>query len=856
MTGDPSSSTDAVVAALYTLGAGRETNAIAHEQRLPARAAEYAKLRPRLPPALGAALQEQGIQQLYSHQAAAIGHARERRNVVVTTPTASGKSLCFHVPVLERLLTRPGTYALYLYPTKALIADQLRGLQALLDELPPDRRPRAAILSGDVLAGEREALRRSPPSILLANPDILHHEVLRNHRRWRRLLAGLETVVLDELHAYRGVFGSHVALILRRLRRLAAVHGSDPRFIAASATIGNPVELAQQLVGLPFTEVSGAAAGSSARRVLLWRSTSLESTNSGRQRGATDDVVDIFVCLLRHQRSAILFGRSRNAVERMLIDASQKLGSGWDGKLSAYRAGYSLHERQAIEESLRAGRIRGVVTTNALELGIDIGSLDAAVLDGYPGSLMSTWQQAGRVGRRDGPEAIITLVGGNDALDQYVLDHPQVLFTQSSEQAVIDPDNPLILLSHLLSAAGEEPLRLSDLGSFPEGAPKLVESLVSDALLSALEPWEPTPDAGSVHAEVNLRGTSRSSFRLRTGDTEIGSIEPPHVYREAHPGAIYRHNGVAYRVIHLDSNTREVALSRVDGSSTTTPVFSIAVYIRGEPLHSRPLPLGGVQAITQLALVTFSERITGYTERSNGRAGVEHALKHPIGHDLDTVGMQIQLPTTLGCTEPALHAAEHALVNAVPIALLCDRRDLGSTSSTAGEGRGLITLFDRYEGGIGLSARAFELMERLAQDAIAIIRSCRCTRGCPRCVQLPGCVSGNASLDKAGALAILEGRPISRKSGTASALPEQISRPPMQSDADLQSRMKRLAEDELRKRAQWAASIRVGDQLELRGYNGPVTVLEINGTRVKVQFVGFKGWTWTTADKLRPLGRR
>ncbi|MBI2939742.1 MAG: DEAD/DEAH box helicase, partial [Chloroflexi bacterium] len=390
----PALSTDALVAHLrHGLGGrrGRPDDILVHEERIPARAATGAVLRPRLPEPLGRALWERGFRQLYTHQVDAIQAARRGENVVVTTPTASGKTLCFNLPVIERLLRDPAATALYLYPTKALMADQLRGLETLLASLEAESRAerpiRVAILSGDVPADERERLCADPPAILIANPDILHFDLLLKHRRWERFLANLAFVVLDELHAYRGVFGSHVGLILRRLRRLVARDGAAPAFIAASATIANPGELAERLVGLPFSPIAADGAGTSARRFLFWRPPLQGSAELNEHHSATAEAVALFVELIRKGRTVILFGRSRTGVERMLAEAREELGPDLGQKVSGYKAGYTPEERGRIEADLREGRLRGVVATNALELGIDIGTLDAAVLAGYPGTV-------------------------------------------------------------------------------------------------------------------------------------------------------------------------------------------------------------------------------------------------------------------------------------------------------------------------------------------------------------------------------------------------------------------------------------------------------------------------------------
>src|SRR5437870_235794 len=392
-------SADALVQHLRDTLAARAdepSSVLVHERALAAQPASGGVLRPHLPAPLARALVRQGIKQLYAHQVATVEAVRDGKNVVLASPTASGKSLAFALPTLERVLTAPGTRALYLYPTKALIGDQLRAIQALIGHLEVEPRPSVAVLTGDTPREQRVELAANPPTILLANPDILHHSLLPDHRRWRGFLANLGIVVIDELHSYRGVFGAHVALVLRRLRRLAAGYGARPAFVAASATIANPVELAEQVVGAPFVEVHGDTAGSGPRRFLFWRPPLRGDQSANEHESVFLEAATIFAEALRAGYSGILFGRARVSVERMLLDVQRLLGPQLAGRVSAYKSGYRADERAQIEAGLRSGQLRGVVSTNALELGIDVGALDVAVIAGYPGSTMSFWPHPGR----------------------------------------------------------------------------------------------------------------------------------------------------------------------------------------------------------------------------------------------------------------------------------------------------------------------------------------------------------------------------------------------------------------------------------------------------------------------------
>src|SRR5712691_1396671 len=507
--------------------ADEPSDVLVHERSVPAQPPSLGILRPRLPAALARALIDQGISQLYSHQVATVEALREGKNVVLASPTASGKSLAFALPTLERVLTQPGTRALYLYPTKALIGDQLRALQQLVRALSIEDKPQIAVLTGDTPRNERADLAANPPAILLANPDILHHSLLPDHRRWRGLLANLSVVVVDELHSYRGVFGAHVSLVMRRLRRLAAAYGASPVFVGASATIANPVELAEHVVGLPFVEVHGDTAGSGPRRFLFWRPPLLGDASANEHESVFAEASAVFAEALRAGYSGILFGRARVSVERMLLDVRRLVGPELAGRVSAYKSGYRADERAEIEAGLRSGQLRGGVSTNALELGIDVGALDVAVLAGYPGSNMSFWQQAGRVGRRADREAVVVLVAGDDALDQFHIQHPEAFFGRAMEQAAVDPSNAAIQLGHLVCAASERPLQAEDLALFPPNAARLVARLAEAGELSAGPPWRAASSGRGPHADVSLRGTSRDPYTLQAPRVRLGTVEPP-----------------------------------------------------------------------------------------------------------------------------------------------------------------------------------------------------------------------------------------------------------------------------------------------------------------------------------------
>jgi DEAD/DEAH box helicase domain-containing protein len=824
--------------------AGEPSEVLVHERALPAEPATLGVLRPRLPPPLARALVEMGIRQLYAHQVATIEALRQEHNVVLASPTASGKTLAFALPALERALLVPGTRALYLYPTKALIGDQLRALRGLLEAVGL----RIGVLTGDTPREERVQLAVDPPTILLANPDILHYSLLPDHRRWRTLLANLGLVVVDELHSYRGVFGAHVALVLRRLRRLASTYGARPAFVAASATIANPVELAEQVVGLPFVEVHGDAAGAGARRFVFWRPPLRGDESANEHESVFSEAAAIFAEALRAGYSGILFGRARVSVERMLLDVQRLVGPELAGRVSAYKAGYRADERAHIEAGLRSGTLRGVVSTNALELGIDVGALDVAVIAGYPGSTMSFWQQAGRVGRRAEREAVVVLVAGDDALDQYHVQHPEAFFGQAMEHAAVDPSNASILLGHLACAAAEQPLEAAELSLFPSNAERLVERLADAGELTAGAPWR--SQTRGMHAEVSLRGSSREPYTLQAGVQRIGTIEPPYLQRECFPGALYLHNGRGYRVAALDSTTRVVRLEPEAPRARTSPIVEIEVAPRDAALASRAIQLGEATVEVTVGPLRVCETVAGYRETHRGQS-MTCQLDEPLTALLDTVGMWLDVPASLEPDTASLHALEHALVNSLPLGLLCGRRDIGSSSE---ESR--VYLYDLAEGGSGLAEKAYQILEQLLGEALALLRDCRCSEGCPSCMQLPGCARGNSALDKVGGVALLEGRGVASARAARAVLDSAAgvtaAGAAMRGDAGRRGRLRRIADEDRRERYGLSAGwLEVGG-LAQSSADGLVVVWSIGRGMAEVQPLAGGESHWVRIKDLSP----
>jgi DEAD/DEAH box helicase domain-containing protein len=529
----------------------------------------------------------------------------------------------------------------------------------------------------------------------------------------------------------------------------------------------------------------------------------------------------------------------------MLLDVRRLVGPQLAGRVSAYKSGYRADQRAEIEAGLRSGQLRGVVSTNALELGIDVGALDVAVLAGYPGSNMSFWQQAGRVGRRADREAVVVLVAGDDALDQYHIQHPEAFFGQPIEQAAVDPSNASIQLGHLVCAAAERALEPDDLHLFPTNAQRLVDRLTEAGELGQGPPW---PARGQrVHGAVSLRGTSREPFTLQAGHGSIGTIEPPYLQRECYPGALYLHNGRGYRVLAIDRIARVVRLVDDSVEARTSPLVEVRVAPRDEALATRQLSVGEAQLVATVGPLQVCETVAGYRE---ARRGQSHtcALDEPLDSVLDTVGLWVDIPEELEPDQASLHAMEHGLVNAVPLALLCDRRDIGSSS----DGR-RVYLYDFAEGGIGLVEKAFHVLETLLDRAATLLRDCPCTDGCPSCMHLPGCPQGNGALDKVGGLALLEGRGVGGARVAERLLRGPSARTPESGGGSARrGRLRAIADADLRER--YGASpkwLEVGGLAQLASV-GVVVVWSIGRGTAEVQSLGGGESHWVPISALSP----
>ncbi|HZD38622.1 MAG TPA: DEAD/DEAH box helicase [Actinomycetes bacterium] len=732
---------------------------LVHVERLPARRARRVELPDDLPDVVRSRLEAREIETLWSHQAEAIALARSGTHVIVSTGTASGKSLCYQLPVFEALLGQGHRTALYLAPTKALAHDQLRAVRSFaLTGV------RAASYDGDTPAEERPRVRRNA-NLVLTNPDMLHQGILPGHERWSAFLGQLSVVVVDEAHTLRGVFGSHVAAVLRRLRRLANRYGADPTFVLASATLGNPAELASKLIGLPVEAVT--ADGSPRGRVTfaLWEPPVLDET-TGLRRSANVDASNWLAAGVEAGVRTLCFTRSRKAAElvatytrRRVAEVDRSLA----GRVRAYRAGYLAEERRALEAGIVSGRLLGVAATNALELGMDIGGLDAIVLDGFPGTIASLWQQAGRAGRQGGA-SLAVLVGLDDPLDAYYLHHPADLFGRPHEAALVDPGNPYVLAPHLACAAYEAPLTEEDLDLFGPPSSELVASLENEGVLRRGRGGYRASSGRSAAAAVDLRnagGAPVTIVEAATGQV-IGTVDRSRAPSTVHQGAVYLHQGESYRVMELDLDAGAALVETARGGEYTQARRDTDVQIV-EPLRRQQLP----RSARWLGRVAVTEQVVGYQRRKVGTGellGYED-LDLPPSH-LSTIAYWYTLTPELleaAALETrnvpgAAHAAEHAQIGLLPLFAMCDRWDIGGLSTAWHPETGMATIFvyDGYPGGAGITERGYALAAEHLHATRDTIRSCPCETGCPSCVQSPKCGNGNHPLDKSGAIRLLD----------------------------------------------------------------------------------------------------
>lgn len=735
-------------------------NQITHIERIPARQAEYADVDLPVSGAVGSALRRLGIQRLYSHQAEAIQAARRGENVVVVTSTASGKTLCYNVPVLETIECDHSARALYIFPTKALAQDQLGKLrQYQMPEL------RAATYDGDTPRQERPFIK-SGANVVLTNPDMLHVGILPYHTTWSELFRNLKYVVIDEVHTYRGVFGAHVANILRRLRRIAAYYGSRPQFICASATVRDPAGLVRNLTGMDATLIDRDGSPSGEKVFVFWNPPYI--SDKGERRSANSEAVDLFTRLAESDIRTIVFTKARKTAELILRYARTRLeddNSPAAEKIMAYRAGYTPAERREIERKLFSGELVGVTSTTALEVGVDIGGLDAVVMTGYPGTVASTWQQAGRAGRGM-QQSMAVLIGMDSPIDQYLMRNPGYFFTSEHEIAVVDSQNPYILADHLLCAAYELPIENSEIeDTFGKRAWEVLGVLGDVGQLSYARRWYWT---GSDYPakDVNIRSASGESYDIVSvddGGALLGTVDAASAFDVVHPGAIYLHGGESFIVTRLDLEKRVAYVERTEVNYYTLPGTRTSVWVQ-EELESKEMmrtrAFFGDMSVTNQ--VTHFWRKQLFSDSNIDRTPLDLPETR-----LRTEGMWFFIPQEITDRligrgydlTGSIHAVEHAAIGIMPLFALCDRNDIGGVSHPEHpDTNGLATIFiyDGYPGGVGLARAAYDNIGDLLVATLEAIQDCGCSGGCPSCVQSPKCGNNNEPLDKEGALFLLK----------------------------------------------------------------------------------------------------
>ena len=738
---------------------------IVHLERVPSRKPCYADNHDGFHPALDRALERLHLIPLFQHQADAIEVLAAGENVMVATPAASGKSLIYNISVVHRLLREQGATALYLFPTKALAQDQWRALRELLGSDTELRRIRVATFDGDTPKDERGEIRKSA-QIILTNPDMLHLGILPNHRSWTRFLRRLSYVVIDEAHVYRGVFGSHVANVLRRLRRLSRLHGSSPQFILSSATVANPGQHAEALVGKPFTVITEDGSPSGEKDFVFWNPPIIDEAKSAR-RSANTEATLLFTHLISKGIRTLAFARSRRVTElifRYAREGLQLTQPSLVNRIMPYRAGYLAEDRRRIERGLSSGELLGVCATNALELGIDIGDLDATVLTGYPGSIASAWQQAGRSGRR-GHRSLSFMIGLANPLDQYFMRHPGDFFDKPHEHALISPSNPYILRPHLLCAAYEWPLSSSDEVLFGEDSVDHLQALEEQGLLKSSRGRRYlTTQVANPVSEVNIRSATSDNYVIVVEGTGalLETIEAGRAFFEVHPGAVYLHQGDPYLITELDTDARIAHATPTDVNYYTQTSDITDIRINQVKAQKK---VGSVQAY--LGWVEVSNTVVGFKRKAHITEEVisEEELDLPprvfhtsaLWFDIPERAIDRILDEHLDFPG-ALHAAEHTAIGILPMYALCDRNDIGglSTPLHPDTSRPQVIIYDGHPGGIGITEKGYELMDRLWAATLKTLEECPCQDGCPSCVQSPKCGNNNEPLDKAAARILLE----------------------------------------------------------------------------------------------------
>ncbi|MGE5572075.1 MAG: DEAD/DEAH box helicase [Bacteroidota bacterium] len=731
---------------------------IVHVENIPARKARYGDVEPPLHPRVAAILAKVGVERLYTHQAQAIQAIRQGRDIAVVTSTASGKTICYNAPVLEWLAMHPGAKALYLFPTKALAQDQLRGLLRYR-EIDPAMPIVAGTYDGDTPPNARRKLR-DEGNIILTNPDMLHQGILPRHPAWGPFFANLAFVVIDEMHTYRGVFGSNVACVVRRLERICEHYGANPQFICCSATIANPKELAEKLIDRPVTVVDDDGAPRGPKKFVFWNPPLFDAAQVERASSSVE-AERLLVDLVRERVQTITFVKARVVAEliyRFAQERLQQISPSLARAIKPYRGGYLPEERREIERRLFSGELLGVTSTNALELGIDIGSLDAAILTGYPGTIASTWQQAGRAGRGQ-EEALVVLVGQSAPIDQYLMNHPEYFFGRTTEGAAIDPHNPYVLARHLRCAAFEMPLGARDIARFGEYMP---------AILQILEEQREVVRRGNrwywLHSSypseaVKLRNASDNTYTIvdttqdpagrrrqaPANDTAanrvIGTMDELSAFEQIHPEAIYLHDGETYFVSQLDVDKKVAYVEKADVDYFTQSIAESTVKIENEQesakFHRATASFGDV-TVTSLVYMFKKIKFHGRESIGFGKVSLPPQVMGTAAFWLVPPISTLNLVREWG-RDPSegLYGIGNVITEVVPLYAMCDPRDVGAVVDSLNTGSPTLFVYDRYPGGVGFAERAYRSLEDVLRACLELVKGCRCEDGCPSCVGAP-----------------------------------------------------------------------------------------------------------------------
>jgi len=723
---------------------------------------------------------QRGITALYKHQYEAISSVLEGKDVVVATPTASGKTLVYNTCVLNSYLGDMSSHALYIFPLKALAQDQLKNLRAISDLLGLPARSVAAIYDGDTTAYQRKTIRQDPPAIIMSNPDMLHLSFLPNHLAWERYFKNLKYIIVDEVHTYRGIFGSNVANVFRRLNRILERLGVRPIYICTSATMAHTGEFMNTLLGRDFRVYSENYAPSP-KKNFIFLNPSNDSGYQGRSASAGTTATRLLAKFVQKEVRTICFTQSRKQAELVAKWTRESLPPELRGKVESYRAGYLPDDRRNIEARMAAGKLLGIVSTSALELGIDIGYLDSCILLSYPGTLISTWQRAGRVGRtRKKGNAFISFVAGQDALDQYLVNHSDTFFTRRWEKAIIDPDNANILNPHIICAAKETPISAEEMGNSSLFPLTSIFKLKGEHQLRRIpDENQLMTDIARPHRRVNIRNMGFNFLIAREDGSQLGDIDNGRVFHECHPQAIYIHQGENYLVKELDLLAHRVVVARTDSPNHTSPMveknISVLQSLHGKRYSPVELFFGDIK---------IEQQVVGFYEKTPGPKSAvirEEEFKRPMPKQVITtkgvwftlpfelagsVGEKfggepwetVLVPTPMMITEAfagAIHGAEHNLISMLPVYAMCDRWDVGglSTAISPDTSRPSIFVYDAIEGGVGFAERAFEMAKEWSASSLKSLRDCKCVEenGCPSCIQSPKCGNNNTPLHRKGA---------------------------------------------------------------------------------------------------------